>query len=138
MVNCRHGTALLVRKIGTKALMRPAALAFALAGSMADAAPMTLRCNPHADVDATAASALCAAFADALATSKRANLDGVTMQLDVNTLRPTAINVTLNLTGPNGAAHTINRALSANDTTITPAMQVTFLQKLMSAIPSDF
>lgn len=109
-----------------------------MAGSMADAASLTLHCNPVADVDATAAAALCDAFADVLATSKRANVDGVTMQLDVNTLRPTAINVTLNLTGPNGAAHTINRALSASDTTITPAMQATFLQKLISAIPPDF
>jgi YbbR domain-containing protein len=109
-----------------------------MAGSMADAASLTLHCNPVADVDPTAAKALCDAFADALATSQWANVGGVTLQLDVNTLRPAAINVTLNVTGPNGRAHTINRALSASDTTITPAMQVTFLQKLISAIPPDF
>jgi hypothetical protein len=109
-----------------------------MAGSMADAAPLTLHCNPVADVDATAATALCDAFADVLATSQWTNVQGVTLQLDINNLRPSAISVTLNLTGSNGAAHTINRALSASDTTITPAMQATFLQKLISAIPSDF
>jgi methylthioribose-1-phosphate isomerase len=131
----------LAKVIGTKGLMRPAVVAAAIASSLnaAHATPdLTLRCNPAEGVDAAGARALCDAFTDALAKSGKA-ISGtpVAMQLNINNLRPTAINVTLNLTGADGGAHTINRALSVSDTTITPAMQDDFLQKLISAIPSD-
>jgi hypothetical protein len=128
----------LARAIDTKGLIRPAAVALAMAGSMADAAPLTLHCNPVADVDATAATALCDAFADVLATSQWTNVQGVTLQLDINNLRPSAISVTLTATNAKGRTHTINRGLSASDTTITPTMQAAFLKKLLAAIPSDF
>jgi hypothetical protein len=131
----------LAKVIGTKGLMRPAVIAAAIAGSLnaAHATPdFTLHCNPAEGVDATAAKTLCDAFTDALAKSGKAiSGTAVTMQLDINNLRPTTINVTLNLTDADGGDHTINRALSVSDTTITPAMQDDFLQKLISAIPSD-
>jgi hypothetical protein len=129
----------LKHRIRSSVLLRPAAVVVTLAGSLQPAeATVTLHCNPVENVDAAAATTLCDAFVAALATSARANLGGATLQLDVNNLRPTAINVTLNMTNAKGDSHTINRALSANDTRITPAMQDAFLQKLISTIPVDF
>jgi hypothetical protein len=129
----------LARAIDTKGLIRPAAVAIALVSGLQPAmAAVTLHCNPVADVDPAAATALCDAFADALATSQWANVQGVTLQLDINNLRPTAISVTLTATNAKGRTHTINRGLSASDTTITPTMQAAFLKKLLAAIPSDF
>ena len=101
-------------------------------------AAVTLQCNPVEDVDPTAATDLCDAFADVIAKFEWANADGVTMQLDVSTLRPTSISVTLKLTNAKGDAHTIDRGLSASDTTINADMRAAFLKKLISAIPPDF
>ena len=99
----------------------------------------SLQCNASTNVDQTAAAALCDAFAGALTRSFGGKSQTATMmQLDVNTLHSTAINLTLNLTGGNGRTRSINRAFSASDTTITPAMQDAFLQKLISAIPVHF
>jgi hypothetical protein len=137
-VICRHRTKLLAKVIGTKGLTRLAVVAMAVGLYPAMASP-NLQCTPAADIDGAAATTLCDAFAATVAQSAWAKRQGdVTMQLDVNSLRPTAINITLNLTNAAGSAHTINRAFSASDTTITPAMQDAFLQKLLSAIPPDF
>jgi hypothetical protein len=132
----------LKRIISGCCILRLLAVVIAVVGGAQGAraeVPFILECHPATGVEPTAAASLCDALSNALNQSEWGKADsGIVMQLHVNTLRATAINVTLNLTGPDSTAHTINRAFSASDTTITPAMQDAFLQKLISAIPSDF
>jgi hypothetical protein len=63
---------------------------------------------------------------------------GVTIAVEVLTNSATQLRIALTVAAPDGRSTRIDRALSVIDTTMTPAMQDSFLQKLLLALPSDF
>lgn len=102
-------------------------------------ATYTLACSAAPGV--ANADSLCASFAGALAQAGWEGVTGdpaVAIHMAVAASGPTSLRLVLTLTAPDGRTQTIDRALSAADTTLSSTMQARFLQSLVSAIPSDF
>jgi hypothetical protein len=62
---------------------------------------------------------------------------GVTISVEVLNNSATQLRVILTITAADGRSSRIDRALSVTDTTMTTAMQDRFLQKLLTALPTD-